>query len=340
MSRLLAATPVAAVEPVAQLHRLQADGGDAPARLVPGMRLFMHVIEPLLHGGVRAREENGGAEHRLPFDARPGARLHVLVAGTDARPTFLLLQDDAGAPGSSFSHAARVLAALTQGKELATRPPVVQAATPLVPGPVVDASALRLAVANALSGSGLFYEAHLAQWVAGTRTREALLNEPQARLTLREVAASRDPARADANMAPRGAEARAPAHELHGVLHRNTVTLVQQQLAALETGAIVWRGEAWRGQTLEWTVQRDSGAHDTDVGEDGYGHWRTRLCLTLPQLGTVDATLGIDARGLEVRITAADPGAANALRGASGALAAALAQAGLNIRRLEVRHGP
>jgi len=320
MSRLLGATPVATVDPVAALHRSQADGDDAPARLVPGTRLFVQVIEQLV---------DGGAEHRLPFDARPGARLHVLVAGTEAQPTLLLSEGEAGGANASLSQAARMLAALTPAGAQPARPAVVNAAAPLLPGPGVDAAVLSRALAQTLAQSGLFYESHQAQWVSGARDRDALLDEPQARLALRDVGGDSSGARV--SDAPR-------ASELNGVVHRDTVTLVQQQLAALETGAIVWRGEAWRGQAMEWTVQREAVAHDKDHGN--HGQWFTRVRLTLPQLGGIDALLAIDARGLDMRVAAADEAGVDALRAAMPSLAAALAQAGLNVRRLEVQRGP
>ncbi|MBR7947854.1 flagellar hook-length control protein FliK, partial [Burkholderia cenocepacia] len=49
----------------------------------------------------------------------------------------------------------------------------------LAPPPV---AALRAALAQAVSESGLFYESHLAQWLAGQRPLAALMREPQARL--------------------------------------------------------------------------------------------------------------------------------------------------------------
>ncbi|MBR7990813.1 flagellar hook-length control protein FliK, partial [Burkholderia cenocepacia] len=53
------------------------------------------------------------------------------------------------------------------------------AAAPSVAPPV---AALRAALAQAVSESGLFYESHLAQWLAGQRPLAALLREPLARL--------------------------------------------------------------------------------------------------------------------------------------------------------------
>jgi Flagellar hook-length control protein FliK len=58
-----------------------------------------------------------------------------------------------------------------------------QAASALVE-PVIDglASSLAMALEQALDTSGLFYESHLAQWLAGQRSSALLSQEPQARL--------------------------------------------------------------------------------------------------------------------------------------------------------------
>ncbi|RQR28639.1 flagellar hook-length control protein FliK [Burkholderia sp. Bp9143] len=59
-------------------------------------------------------------------------------------------------------------------------------------------AALRAALAQAVSESGLFYESHLAQWLAGQRPLAALMREPQARLTTAPVQPAPDAAQHDA----------------------------------------------------------------------------------------------------------------------------------------------
>ncbi len=330
MSRLLAATPLAAVDPVAALHRLRSDGDEAPARLLPGTRLFVQVIEPLLGGGVRARVLNGSAEYRLPFDAKPGARLQVLVGGTEEQPAFVLVEGEGAGADASLSTAARVLAALTAAAKEPARPPVVHGAAPLIADARIDARTLARALAEALARSGLFYEAHQAQWANGQRERATLLEEPQGRVTLRDVPGEHVKQAAEDGTVDRGS--------LHSVIHRDTMDLVRQQLAALETGGLVWHGVAWRGQEIEWSVQRD-GPHDRHGDRNAGGPWSTRLHLALPHLGTVDAQLSIDAHGIEARITAHDARAAALLRDASSTLGKSFRDAGLNLTRLEVQGG-
>ncbi|MBM5581593.1 flagellar hook-length control protein FliK [Burkholderia pseudomallei] len=64
----------------------------------------------------------------------------------------------------------------------ATAPGAAAQAAPQAALPASPAAALSLALVQAVAQSGLFYESHLAQWLAGQRTTAELAREPQARL--------------------------------------------------------------------------------------------------------------------------------------------------------------
>lgn len=335
MSRLTAST-VPAVDPVSALRRLASDGDTVAPRLVPGTRLFVDVLEALPGGGVRARTTDGDAEYRLPFDARPGARLHVLVSGTEARPGFVLVATETSAT-STLSAAAKVLGALTAATGNAVRPPVIGARAPLAAPGEVNAATLARGLVDALRTSGLFYEAHLAQWLAGKRDRGTLMDEPQAKATLRDARSGSEPA----PLADTASGVHGNASGLDGIVHRDTVPLVQQQLAALDTGAFVWRGDAWRGQAVEWTVESPADerrARDEDEREAAPGVWRTRLTLTMPTLGRVDARLAVHGNGIALDIVTHRAETSATLATARDALTTAFAAAGLQLGRLAVRH--
>jgi len=246
-------------------------------------------------------------------------------------------------------------------------------------------AALREALAQAVSESGLFYESHLAQWLAGQRPLAALMREPQARLTAEPVQPAADAAQQDAPdvldellaqrlplpaaartavqpgaPAPGGAapHSLAPAQNAPAVVrpgmassaatttdplgdhpdahwtparaelaaasadpqaqasaapvHPAAVPIVRQQLDALATDQFRWAGEAWPGARLDWTIEPDdSGGHASRGGDDaGDGiAWRTRLTLTLPSLGTVDAELVLNGAQLVARLRANSAGA-------------------------------
>lgn len=280
---------------------------------------------------------------------------------------------------------------------------VREAAAPL---PV---AALRAALAQAVSESGLFYESHLAQWLAGQRPLAALMREPQARLTsalapadrdalppgstdvLDELLAQRPPLPAPARAAAQpgtpaqgGAPARDPAQAMPAAarqggslqpdpadppgvhadtrwtpvradlaaassdpqaqtlatVHPAAVPIVRQQLDALATDQFRWTGEAWPGARLDWTIEPDEpGNRGARGGGDDAGDgiaWRTRLTLTLPSLGTVDAELVLNGEQLVARLRANQTGADRLARN-EAALRQRLEGSGLKIGGLSIR---
>jgi hypothetical protein len=271
-------------------------------------------------------------------------------------------------------------------------------------------AALVAALEQTVGDSGLFYEAHLAQWLAGQRSPAALAGEAQNKLVAAAEQLPLDWTSDDGDTpAPNGgarqgtgaasnsgaqnaapdnnAAARAtpsilsaqaarfvagevlanslsdlngqPAHAgLHNpagqtadagssqnsqsmavVVHPATVPLVRQQLDLLATGQFRWTGEAWPGARLDWTVEQDGDEWDRSGGglesEDDQP-WRTRLTLSLPTLGTVDAELTLTGMRLIARVQASPGGAARlAMQGES--FRQRLAAAGIELSGLTIR---
>ncbi|WP_175699642.1 flagellar hook-length control protein FliK [Burkholderia ambifaria] len=319
------------------------------------------VLDAISRSGGAATPVIAG---RTPLLADPSVLLSAAAVPLDARP--------AAGPAASVASSSAALPASDVGAARAASdaPPV---------------AALRAALAQAVSESGLFYESHLAQWLAGQRPLAALMREPQARLTaepmqpapdavqqdapdvLDELLAPRLPLPAAARTAvPPGAAAPggAAAHSLASAqnapavvrpgmasstagttdplgdhpdarwtparaelaaasadpqaqalaapVHPAAVPIVRQQLDALATDQFRWAGEAWPGARLDWTIEPDdSGGHASRGGDDaGDGTaWRTRLTLTLPSLGTVDAELVLNGAQLVARLRANSAGA-------------------------------
>ncbi|CAB3760080.1 flagellar hook-length control protein FliK [Burkholderia puraquae] len=322
---------------------------------------------------------------RAPLLADPT----VLLTGT-AVPARAPAASDPAAPSTPASAAASSAAA---AREAAAALPV---------------AALRAALAQAVSESGLFYESHLAQWLAGQRPLAALMREPQARLAatlapadpdaaqhgstdvLDELLAQRPPLPATARAtvppgmpAQGSAPARDPAQALpagarHGAslppdtadllgerpdarwtparadlatassdaqaqtlapVHPAAVPLVRQQLDALATDQFRWTGEAWPGARLDWTIEPDDPGSRTPRSDDGTGDgiaWRTRLTLTLPSLGTVDAELVLNGTQLVARLRANQTGADRLTRH-EAALRQRLEVSGLRVGGLSIR---
>ena len=104
------------------------------------------------------------------------------------------------------------------------------------------------------------------------------------------------------------------------------MNVVRHQLDTLDTRQVVWNGLIWHGQPIEWEVT-EQGPASPDTPEEQ--PWRTRLRLTLPRLGAIEATLRIGARGVTIMLDAASGDAAATLAEHQGELKHALRGAGV-----------
>jgi hypothetical protein len=86
-------------------------------------------------------------------------------------------------------------------------------------------------------------------------------------------------------------------------VHRDALTMIKQQLDTLESRQIAWHGMIWQGQPLDWEITEEP--RDTPPGADA-PPWRTRLRLTLPRMGKIDATLVVASQGVTISLQAAD----------------------------------
>ncbi|AFT87452.1 flagellar hook-length control protein FliK [Paraburkholderia phenoliruptrix] len=186
--------------------------------------------------------------------------------------------------------------------------------------------------ANAAMGAGRAMPsidtAHAARFVAGEVLASSLsdLNGQPAHAGLHNAAST-----AADNGASQTAQAAA--------VHPATVPLVRQQLDLLATGQFRWTGEAWPGAKLDWTIEQEGDEWDRSGGgtasEDDQP-WRTRLTLSLPTLGTVDAELTLTGMRLVARVQASPGGAARlAMQGES--FRQRLAAAGIQLHGLTIR---
>ncbi|MGF6779427.1 flagellar hook-length control protein FliK [Paraburkholderia sp. GAS334] len=136
-----------------------------------------------------------------------------------------------------------------------------------------------------------------------------------------------------------GANAANTPQQLAASIHPATIPLVRQQLDLLATGQFRWTGEAWPGARLDWTIEQDGDEwHRGGGGAEGDEPypWRTRLTLSLPSLGTVDADLTLNGTQLMVRVQAS-PGGAARLAAQGEMFRQRLAAAGIDLSALSIR---
>lgn len=323
-----------AVNPVSAVHEIPAELPELPV----GQRFTARVESALPDGTFRALVAGRSLTLALPQTARPGDTLELVVAART--PRLIVAEAVEGAPARPspppvLSRAGQIISTLLAGGERAPQPATVSRAAPLLPEPPLQAARLAPALQQAIVESGLFYEAHQAQWIAGRYPAAALAREPQARLaraprsdTATPVAPGNAPAAvesvpAETSAAPRATGAAQGAAALPAELQH----LVQQQLDAAATQHIVWRGDVWPGQSLHWEIEADEKRDGDPDGTEAVA-WTTALKLTLPHLGEINAVLRLSPTKVSLAMTA--PGArAPLLLEELTALAAAFAGAGL-----------
>ena len=200
---------------------------------------------------------------------------------------------------------------------------------------------------QALTESGMFYEAHQARWVAGEFPTENLKQEPQGKLSSAQTNATVNPentpktnnlpnAEPASNTAPTTASRAEPSAGT--AVPRDLMPIVQQQLDGLATQNFAWQGQVWPGQQMRWEIgenQDDSRSSSSDEIQ----RWQTRLKLSLPQLGDIDITLNLKAGGeVRVAVTAGTESSETRLRDEVQQLRKQFEAAGLNLTEVSVQH--
>ena len=120
---------------------------------------------------------------------------------------------------------------------------------------------------------------------------------------------------------------------------RDLVPIVQQQLDALSTQNYAWQGQIWPGQQMQWEIGEDpDGNRATD--NDAIARWQTRLKLSLPMLGGINAVLRLNPAGeVSVTVTADSTSSETRLRESASLLGGQMESAGLKLTQLLVEHG-
>ncbi len=288
---------------------------------------------------------------QLPSFVRSGDTITLQVVSLQPRLTFTLAASaNPVSTPESLSAASRLLSSLSQQPLEKSYVTPVQS-SPLWTGEQVqpDTTLLASKLHDALSHSGLFYESHQAQWIAGTRPTTQLLLEPQNQLT-RNLAVQNAPvqslnpdeARVAAAPAPTsaplpGSEARLSAAS---TIPEHLQQLVQQQMNALETHQVLWQGQVWPGQEMRWEVREDQPRRNAQ-GQQEEGQWVTQISLDLPRLGGVSARLSLTGGALNLQLEAGDEKTRALLGNASAQLVAALGERGIPVTQTQItRHEP
>ena len=340
----------------AALIEAAPDRPSAPApQWRPGQTLEARVETKLADGRSLLDVEGTLFQVRLPESAQAqvGQRLQLTVVRPGPEPTLLMrapesqtAQENASSKVSLSTLATRVATVLgndANPANTAARGAPALPVLPILPAPPASGADLAAPLRQALETSGLFYESHQAEWVGGKRELGALRQEPQARIAREEYARS-GPGRVDANRpsvpaneatgdsarasaAPPGNRPEGPAPAPSpAALSPAVAGIVDRQLDAIANQQIVWQGQVWPGQTLDWRVEERAAR----PGEEETGtRWHTELKLQLPTLGAMTARLDLDGDHLTIAVDAGGTAGVGRMQAGEGDLRRMLKARGL-----------
>ena len=323
---------------------------DVLSNLVPGQRILAEIQSLLPNGTYRAIVGQRDITLALPFSAKAGDSLELEVVETDGKVALAFVAnkstgEQAGKANDSaattLSQTGKLIGDLLggigdQGKRAAPAP--LNGNQPLVDKFPDLAANLAPILKEALSKSGVFYEAHQARWIAGDLPTEALKQEPQGKLSSSLSTAAVDTVlEAKTTNAP--AAQSQQVSTLGNAIPRDLVPIVQQQLDALATQNYAWQGQIWPGQRMQWEIgENPDGSRSTD--SEAIARWQTRLKLSLPSLGGIDVMLRLNPGGeVSINMTTNSTSSKTLLRESATSLNQQMAAAGLNLTQLLVEHG-
>ncbi len=347
------------------------------AQIANGQQLQAKVLSTYNDGSYLVRIANTAARMVLPTSTRTGDTLQLTMVGKDPRPTFLLTESFRGeddestevslstagramekdmkslkatqqgltnvgardnqldegdaknaapnqlAPEStktSLSSAGKLVDALLHASEESDLPSAIKPSRPLVANPTNNTPQLANALRDSVALSGAFYESHLAEWADGKRPVTELLKEPQAQLAqqtqsgVTSLLNTTDPANTQMGQ------------------------LINLQLNALEQQRIVWHGEVWPGQQMEWEINRDSPDQQQNTQEDEQApSWHSVVRFNFEHLGTVSASIRLIGEQIHMQVRTDNDVTAAALRANGRMLSESMEAAGSSLDSLIVK---
>lgn len=266
----------------------------------------------------------GDAGNAVPADGvKPQTLAATLLGKAPLTPSHELPELGANAQQATLSSAARVLTnvlSTAAGQPGQMMQLALVGKTALFGKADPDTADLANKLHETISKSGLFYESHVAEWVKGERPLAELMREPQMQRLLQQGQESL------ARTAANGPDLSA-------------AQMINQQLHTQEQNRVLWNGQAWPGQQMQWEVRRDEregGKGGSDSEADAGPVWRSGVRFRLPLLGDVSAAVTMIGEQVHIQVQTGEADSALTLRAWAGQLESALAAAGAQLSSLTI----
>ena len=296
----------------------------------PGQKILGIVQNQVSPGLFNVSVDEQLTQMLLPDFIHSGDIIKLQVIATTPRLTFSMsASNNPLSTQEQLSSVSRLLSALSQQprEQIDMR---AMKSSPLWTTPrTMQSGQMAGLLHDALSNSGLFYESHQVQWLEGTRSTSQLLQEPQNYETANASTNIEVLSLPEGNISSASQlNTAAPAEEKNPLIPNHLQPLVQQQINALETQQVLWQGNIWPDQAMQWEIHEQA---SQPPAPDNQQQWSTQIHLDLPNLGKMSATLCFNSAGLSLTLNASSPATLAALGNASSQLVAAMSNCGIPI---------
>ncbi|WP_295751194.1 flagellar hook-length control protein FliK [Undibacterium sp.] len=171
-----------------------------------------------------------------------------------------------------------------------------------------------------VSGSGLFYESHVASWAEGKFIKSNLMQEPQAQMNNAASVNFANATHSDDTQA-------------------RLSQLIHMQLDSFEEQRLSMQGRLLPNLPFEWEITRDQNHAGTSQNEaDKGGQWQSVVRFELPLLGVVAATINMHAGQLQLSLRSDTVNTVHTLQEHAPELIEALNNAGSTVQAISVKH--
>jgi len=333
---------------LALLEALNQQG--TPPGFFPGQQLKGEVMAALGGGRFMLQVAGQSLEFNLPKGTARGDKVNLFFISNEPQPTFLLARF--GRAGDArVSDTGRWLSGfLGATAEQLPAQAALGILRTLLSEPPVNSTQVGQMLQQGLRESGLFYESHLARWFGGDFPLEDLLREPQGRLShLKQPALMPQPSAPQAEELARATlktgslevmeamiKRAGTSHAQEGVTDPRIQSVVHEQLTALQSGQVLYRGDLFPGQRMEWSVNEREARRNKEGGQER--SWDTTLQISLPKLGAISARLKLDGTRVSCDIRVADDRSVGVLATGRTGLVEQLEAAGLTAVEIGIHH--
>jgi hypothetical protein len=317
-------------------------------QLTPGQQVQAEVLANLPNQRFLARIAGELFRIELPVIVQPGETLSLTFVSGEPNPTFTLSRSENSASPVTISDTGKLLNQLSLNPTERQQISALQRGNPVLTGtPPGDTALFAKLLGEALSFNGLFYESHLLEWVMGERQIRDILKEPHGKLANRaKLSTEVNSSQKNVNPNGKGLDGEMNISILDellsddsqnlpiGPINPRTIPIIQEQLHTLHSGEVIWQGQVWPRQQMEWSVREEKQSN----GREAEKSWASTLRLDFPNLGEVNATLHLGKDGLSIHINTDRDTTSAVMKKEQQRLEQAMSNAGIKLLNMAIDH--